>query len=300
MVPLLMLVGLCSQAYAESDALEVKILAGSSDENSHKSFYPEILPFENHDTITWVNEDIVAHSIASGVPAHLDYSGKYFDTNEIAAAKSATINTENLTNFAYYYFCEIHPWLTGKLVLESAVESQPETENPVSALVRSGEISVKGQVHDDFAGIKYEILVYEYPDKLVDIKQGILGDDGSYTNTIMTRDLSASKYLLKVVYGLPTQVATTTFEISQVNIPKWIKIEAKSWSSGEISDIKFIAAIEYLAKEKIISIQKTQTDNQIIPAWLKTNASWWADGMISDSEFAQGLQYLADSGIIQL
>jgi plastocyanin len=298
MVALVMLAGL-SQAYAESEnALEVKILTGSSDENSSKLFYPDILPFEIGDTITWVNEDTVEHSITSGVPTYPDYSGKFFDTGKISAAKSATIGTEKLTNFAYYYFCEIHPWLTGKLVLASAEESLPETKNPISALVKSDEISVKGQVHDDFAGTKYEILVYKYPDKLVDIKQGILGDDGSYKTTINVNELNESKYLLKVVYGLPTQIASTTFEL--IDIPKWIKTEARSWSSGEISDTKFIDALEYLANEKIISIQKTQADNQIIPAWLKTNASWWAKGMISDSEFAQGLQYLANSGIIQI
>jgi len=304
------LILICSNyAHAAGDNLEIKVLTGSSDKNLQiKSFYPEILPIEPNDSITWVNEDSATHSITSGVPGHPDYSGKFFKTDSIKPSKSATVKITDTASFAYYYFCEVHPWLTGKIVVTTAPEAQPETDNPIvtnKSNYNTGQnVSVNGQVHSDFAGTPYQILVYRNSDILVDIIDGKFDADASYKQTIKTTDMAISEYTLKVVYGLPTQVGTTTFKLDQKEpaIPAWIKNDAKWWSSGEISDTEFIDAVEFLAKENIIIIQKTQPlgHSQTIPSWLKTNASWWADGLISDMEFIKGLEYLANVGIIQI
>lgn len=294
---------------ADSVDLEVKVLSGSSNKESQiKSFYPEIIPIEPGNTITWANSDSVTHSITSGMPNHPEYSGKFFSTGKIAPSKSVTIRTDNLTNFAYYYFCEIHPWLTGKIVLATAPESQPETENPIitdkKRYTDGQEILVSGQVHTDFAKTPYQILVYE-GSELVEVMDGKFDEQAKYTQSIEASELMGTKYTLKVVYGLPTQVGTTTFLLQtddEIKIPSWIKNGARWWSNGEISDAEFIEAVEFLAKEKIITIHKTGSVEGVksIPSWLRTSASWWADGLISDTEFAKGLQYLANSGIIQL
>lgn len=139
----------------------------------------------------------------------------------------------------------------------------------------------------------------------MDVKEGRFDENASYMQTIETSGMEESEYILKVVYGLPTQVGTTTFRLesnNEVEIPAWIKNGAKWWSTGEISDSEFIEAMEFLARENIITIQKTQSVEHTtsIPTWIKTNAGWWADGLVSDSEFARGLQYLVDSGIIEL
>lgn len=296
-------------AFAEPENnLEVKILKDSSNQDLKIKFFPEILPINPGNTITWRNDDSVAHSITSGLPTYMNYSGTFFKTGSIAPSKSATIKTANLTNFAYYYFCEIHPWLTGKIVLSTAPESQPETINPIvtdrQSYAVGQDIAVSGQVDRDFAKTPYQILVYDNSDKLLSAIDGKFDEKATYKQTISTADLAASKYTLKVVYGLPTQVGITTFTLAkdQVVVPAWIKNSAGWWSSGKISDDEFIDAIQYLAKQNVIVIYKAKSADHAsaIPAWVKTNASWWADGQISDSEFAKGLQYLVNSGIIQI
>ncbi|MGQ0771931.1 MAG: cupredoxin domain-containing protein [Nitrososphaerota archaeon] len=287
--------------------MEVKILKGSSNESLAKSFYPEILPINPEESITWTNEDSVAHSIASGVPAHPDYSGEYFATGSIKPSKSATVKIDNPVYFAYYYFCEIHPWLEGKIVLANAPESHPETESAVitdTHYDKGQDVVITGQVVEDFAEIPYNILVYQHPNKLVDIVHGKF-TDASYAQTISTDNMDAGIYTLKVVYGLPTQIGTATFELGASQspaIPQWIKENAEWWADGKISDAEFIDSIEYLAKEKIITIKKTSSAGQseTIPAWIRTTASWWSDGSITDDEFARGLEYLANSGIIRI
>ncbi|WP_218192570.1 cupredoxin domain-containing protein [Candidatus Nitrosotenuis aquarius] len=283
---------------AHAENYQVTILDGTSQQDSGLKFYPETLPFSGDDTITWKNQDSATHSVTSGIGTHPEYSGKFFKTGAIEPGKSGSVKIDVKQNFAFYYFCEIHPWLAGKLVVETAPESQPETTNPIVSEIQIGsDVSLTGQVHYDFRKTPYDILTYQ-GDSLVGVKHGLFDDSGSYTDTI--RQLAPGTYTLKIVYGLPTQVGATSIEITE-QIPKWIRTDAKWWADDSITDSEFVKAIEYLAKENIIKIHKSQTaQNTVIPAWFKSSAGWWASGQISDTEFAKSLQYLSDNGIIQI
>jgi len=88
---------------------------------------------------------------------------------------------------------------------------------------------------------------------------------------------------------------------NEISLPEWIKSNASWWSDDKIDDKTFIQGIEYLIKNNIIQIPKTQqenSDSQEIPSWIKNNAGWWADGSIDDMTFVQGLQYLIQNGIL--
>ena len=90
---------------------------------------------------------------------------------------------------------------------------------------------------------------------------------------------------------------------STLNIPSWIKNNARWWSNGEIDDTSFVQGIQFLIKERIMVIpptaQGTGTANEI-PQWIKSNAGWWAEGSISDSDFVQGIQFLIKEGIMRI
>jgi plastocyanin len=286
-----------SVAHAEN--YQVTILEGTSQQERGLKFYPEILPFGGDDTITWKNDDSVPHSITSGVGAHPEYSGKFFKTGIILSGESGSAKIKIGENFAFYYFCELHPWLAGKLVVETAPEAQPETANPIVPESQIGsDLPVSGQVHNDFRKTAYDILIYQ-KDTLVGARHGLFDDSGGFANVL--NDFRPGKYTLKITYGLPTQVGITQVEVTEETIPKWIRTDAKWWADGTITDLEFVKAIEYLAKEKVITIQKGQVQSgKVIPSWLKSSAGWWASGQISDVEFAKSLQYLSDNGIIQI
>lgn len=284
---------------AHAQNYQITILDGTSKQESGLKFYPETLPFSGDDTITWKNEDSTPHSITSGIGAHPEYSGKFFKTGIISSGKSGSAKIDVKQNFAFYYFCELHPWLAGKLVVDTAPESQPETTNPIVTTGQIGsDVAISGQVHLDFRKTPYDILTYQ-GDTLVDVKHGIFDDAGAYVDSI--KNLSPGQYTLKIVYGLPTQIGTTQIQVSE-QIPSWIRTNAKWWSEGTTTDTEFVKAIQYLAKEKVIKLSKGDATNSdaIVPAWLKTSAGWWASGQISDTEFAKSLQYLSDNGIIQI
>ena len=90
---------------------------------------------------------------------------------------------------------------------------------------------------------------------------------------------------------------------SELQIPSWIKNNAKWWAEGKIGDSDFVQGIQYLIKQQIMQVPQTQpkeSGSQQIPLWVKSNAGWWADGKISDNDFVAGIQYLIQINIIKI
>jgi len=92
-------------------------------------------------------------------------------------------------------------------------------------------------------------------------------------------------------------------------IPGWIKNVAGWWASGDISENEFLAGIEYLINNNIISLRSVPcndvvgsqtTSAEMVPDWIKNNAGWWADNLIDDIDFTNGLEYLIHNKIIKL
>ena len=103
--------------------------------------------------------------------------------------------------------------------------------------------------------------------------------------------------------SIPVVVDRIGVQNNEISIPEWIRNNAAWWAEGQIDDGTFIQGIEYLIKNEIILIPKTQqetSNTQEIPAWIKNNADWWAEGQIDDETFVQGLQYLIKEGILQV
>ena len=96
-----------------------------------------------------------------------------------------------------------------------------------------------------------------------------------------------------------TNIATQT----TIQIPSWIKNNAKWWSSDQLGDAEFIQGIQYLIDKGVMVVPKSQpstSSSDQIPKWIKSNAGWWADDKITDDEFVKGIEYLVSSGIIKL
>ena len=92
-------------------------------------------------------------------------------------------------------------------------------------------------------------------------------------------------------------------EPTKIEIPEWIKNNAGWWADDQIEDSDFVLGIQYLIKEKILEVPKTESSESIkeeIPDWVKNNAGWWAEGQISDDDFIKGIQFLIKNGIMQV
>jgi len=64
-------------------------------------------------------------------------------------------------------------------------------------------------------------------------------------------------------------------------VPIWIKNNAAWWSQELIEDSDFVAGIEYLIQQEIITLTNTGTletnSSDEIPSWIKNNAGWWSE-----------------------
>jgi len=87
-----------------------------------------------------------------------------------------------------------------------------------------------------------------------------------------------------------------------LQIPAWVKNNAKLWSQGLISDDEFTSGLQFLVNQGTVKIPTSQpgsTHTGKIPDWVKTDAWLWSAGEMSDKGFVRGLQYVVDNTISQ-
>ena len=92
----------------------VTISPGSSVPSNGKFFVPETLTVSTGTTVTWTNGDSTLHTVTSG-SAESGNSGTEFDSSYLAAGK--TFQHQFGTAGTFDYYCTLHPWMKGKVVV---------------------------------------------------------------------------------------------------------------------------------------------------------------------------------------
>jgi plastocyanin len=95
----------------------INILEGSSIQGS-PDYDPEELTASAGSEVTVVNQDTVLHSATSGTGPQDPESAQQFDTSLINAGESATLSLAQVTPGQYDYYCIVHPYMTGKIVVQ--------------------------------------------------------------------------------------------------------------------------------------------------------------------------------------
>jgi cytochrome c oxidase subunit II len=93
------------------------ILEGSSIQGN-PDFEPDELTVKKGDTILVDNVDTMPHSVTNGESATDPNSAKIFDTSIIMGGESAELETSNVDAGTYPYYCSVHPYMTGSLIVE--------------------------------------------------------------------------------------------------------------------------------------------------------------------------------------
>ena len=100
----------------ELDSIEIMISPLSYNQQckiDDNCFLPNIVKASVGTNLTWKNSDDVAHNVVSGFPntGHDEkFRSELLDTGEIFTHK---FDLEG----SYSYFCSIHPWMTGKILI---------------------------------------------------------------------------------------------------------------------------------------------------------------------------------------
>lgn len=88
------------------------IPAGASGQGN-PSFEPATIEVKKGDAIEWTNNDNVPHTVTS-----FSDDGKSFDSSIIMPSKKYILDTSKLSETKYDYFCTVHPYMKGKIVLK--------------------------------------------------------------------------------------------------------------------------------------------------------------------------------------
>ena len=97
-----------------SGGASVTSASGSSVPSNGKFFVPETVTVSTGTTITWTNGDSTLHTVTSG-SAESGNSGTEFDSSYLAAGK--TFQHQFGTAGTFDYYCTLHPWMKGKVVV---------------------------------------------------------------------------------------------------------------------------------------------------------------------------------------
>ncbi len=106
-----------TNAIAGPPGKPLTILAGASVQGS-PNFDPDTITVKKGDKVTVTNKDTLPHTVTSGKGPSDPNNAKEFDTSIIEAGKTADIQTTNLTPGEHPFFCSVHPYMTGKLVVQ--------------------------------------------------------------------------------------------------------------------------------------------------------------------------------------
>lgn len=82
------------------------------------SYDPVSLTVKKGDEIDVVNKDSSLHTVTSGKAPDAPDAGKQFDTSIINVGASARLMTANLQAGEYDFHCAVHPFMTGKIIVQ--------------------------------------------------------------------------------------------------------------------------------------------------------------------------------------
>ena len=137
------MVAIVPSAFADHTSATVTNAIGSSTpgcENTNQCFIPNPVTIAMGGTVTWENVDNAAHTVTSGSPA--DGPDGVFDSSLIMAPMGGDVKTFSHTfddAGTYDYFCMVHPWMAGSVIVADAAAAEAEAAEAEAAEAEAAE-----------------------------------------------------------------------------------------------------------------------------------------------------------------
>jgi plastocyanin len=290
------------QAFADHDEITIYNAEGSStpgcEETADGCFIPSVVVLAKADTeITWENNDTAAHTATSGGGEDAPSPDGYWDSSLIMAGSSYTKSFEGFEPGIYDYFCMVHPWMKGTIILEGDGVSAPVVDTVPPTVLVPDDIVIETE-NPNGAVATFNPHAVDNIDELLtpscNYQSGSVFAIGT-TEIVCTATDSAG--------NSSSNSFNVIIEFSGVLIPDWIKSVAGFWNAGDINDTSFLEAISYLIENNILVVPPTEVGadtGATVPEWVKNTAGWWSEGQIDDDAFVNALQYLIQQGLIQV
>jgi plastocyanin len=107
--------------------VDVSILPGASAQGN-PSYDPAVLNVSKGDSIEWTNNDNAPHTVTSSVD-----EGQTFDSSLLMAGDTFLLQTSNLSENSYDYFCTLHPFMKASFVFEGGNATSNDNQSNVDS-----------------------------------------------------------------------------------------------------------------------------------------------------------------------
>lgn len=214
-----------SESYAETSH-QVTIPPGASVpgcEETNECYLPYGISIGVGEKITWVNDDSAAHTVTSGkltgdgyVPDGIFDSGLFLSGNTF----SVTFDKEG----TYSYFCIVHPWMTGVVLVDENYNSQSDAVPDInigtdkSLYFQDDTMYVSGTVSNLLDDFPVSLTITRPDGKTISVEQ-INVDNNKTFEVKLTIGGSLYNvdgvYSLYALYGSKQSVDLVAFEFRQ-------------------------------------------------------------------------------------
>ena len=137
-------------AFADHATATVENAPGSSVpgcEETQECFIPHTVTIDVGGEVTWNNSDTAAHTATSGTAA--DGPDGVFDSSLVMAGSSFSFKFDGVEPGEYPYFCMVHPWMEGIVVVqEAAAEEEEVHEEEMEEMEMEGAPTATGMLSD--------------------------------------------------------------------------------------------------------------------------------------------------------
>lgn len=127
------ILSLISTAYAEDYVIDIPYGAFNPELNTPAEVWynPPVISITIGDSVTWYNDDREGHTVTSGegsgrfgwMSDNFGTPDSYFDSDRFMPGDSWSFTFEESGTFSY--FCTIHPWMEGVVIVESEIPDYP-------------------------------------------------------------------------------------------------------------------------------------------------------------------------------
>jgi len=145
-------------AFADHMTAEVSINPGSSVpgcEKTNECFTPNQVSVDPGGEVTWTNGDTAAHTVTSGTAK--DGPDGNWDSSLFMAGTTFSVKFDDYKPGTYPYFCMVHPWMTGEVIVEAAGEMHGADELTVTVTDLATDGGVQVDLEFNQAHVNYEI-----------------------------------------------------------------------------------------------------------------------------------------------
>ena len=137
-------------AFADHQTVDVSITSGASSpgcENTHDCYSPPEVTIDVGSEVLWSNDDSASHTVTSGDPKSGGPDG-IFDSGLFLSGKTFSHKFEEAGKFSY--FCQVHPWMQGTVIVQEAQGSEHTDEtHDHGAMVMTQDGSVMVHIDSD-------------------------------------------------------------------------------------------------------------------------------------------------------